>query len=77
MEPTSATDLLEPTAAENPVAGIDQSAGNFKYDFEARPAPQSSPVRLFLERIRPAHVWIAASTMPPDEDDFVLDAEAP
>jgi tetraacyldisaccharide 4'-kinase len=55
-------------------------AGNFKYDFDARPAPSDSPVRTFLARVRPAAVWIAASTMPPavagdpDEDDVVIDA---
>jgi len=55
-------------------------AGNFKYDFEARPAPAESPVRALLERVRPGKVWIAASTMPPaeagdpDEDDAVIGA---
>jgi 3-deoxy-D-manno-octulosonic-acid transferase len=55
-------------------------AGNFKYDFAAQPAPAESPVRAFVERVRPGAVWIAASTMPPaiagdpDEDDVVIDA---
>jgi 3-deoxy-D-manno-octulosonic-acid transferase len=55
-------------------------AGNFKYDFEARAAGSESPVVQWIERVRPAHVWIAASTMPPaqtgdpDEDDAVIDA---
>jgi tetraacyldisaccharide 4'-kinase len=55
-------------------------SGNFKYDFEARPAPPDSPVRALLNRVRPACVWIAASTMPPlaetdvDEDDAVIAA---
>ncbi len=54
--------------------------GNLKYDFEPRPAPRGSPVPALLERCRPAHVWIAASTMPAaspgdaDEDSAVLAA---
>ena len=57
-----------------------RSTGNFKYDFEPRPAPAGSPVPALLERCRPAHVWIAASTMPAtssgdeDEDTAVLAA---
>jgi tetraacyldisaccharide 4'-kinase len=55
-------------------------AGNFKYDLEAHPAAADSPVMRFLGRLRPAAVWIAASTMPPastgdiDEDTAVLAA---
>ncbi|MGD0497485.1 MAG: tetraacyldisaccharide 4'-kinase [Bryobacteraceae bacterium] len=55
-------------------------SGNLKYDFEARPAAPGSPVMEFLERARPAKVWIAASTMAPaeagdvDEDDAALAA---
>jgi 3-deoxy-D-manno-octulosonic-acid transferase len=55
-------------------------AGNFKYDFEPRALPDGSPVRALLDRIQPAQVWIAASTMPPaaaddvDEDDIVIAA---
>src|SRR5207302_5048410 len=54
--------------------------GNFKYDFDARAADTDSPVVQWIERIRPAKVWIAASTMPPavpgdaDEDDVVIAA---
>ena len=57
-----------------------RTTGNFKYDFEARPAPQGSPVLAHLEQARPSQVWIAASTMPPavpgdlDEDDVVIGA---
>jgi tetraacyldisaccharide 4'-kinase len=57
-----------------------QVAGNFKYDFEPRPADPESPVRTLIERTRPRAVWIAASTMPPaapgdiDEDDAVITA---
>jgi 3-deoxy-D-manno-octulosonic-acid transferase len=57
-----------------------RTAGNFKYDFEARPAPPDSPVLALIARLQPAKVWIAASTMPPaspgdvDEDDAVLAA---
>jgi 3-deoxy-D-manno-octulosonic-acid transferase len=55
-------------------------AGNFKHDFDPRPAPPDAPVPALLERCRPTHIWIAASTMPPafpgdaDEDSAVLDA---
>jgi tetraacyldisaccharide 4'-kinase len=54
--------------------------GSFKYDFEPIPAPGDSPVRAFIDRLRPSAVWIAASTMPPaapgdvDEDDVVIAA---
>jgi tetraacyldisaccharide 4'-kinase len=57
-----------------------RTAGNFKYDFKGHPAPPDAPVPALLERCRPAHVWIAASTMPPasaadvDEDAAVLAA---
>ncbi len=52
--------------------------GNLKYDFEPRAAEPGSPVLAFVGRVRPAAVWIAASTMPPahpgdvDEDDAVI-----
>ena len=55
-------------------------AGNFKFDFEPRALPADSPVRILLDRLRPAEIWIAASTMPPaqagddDEDDVVIAA---
>jgi tetraacyldisaccharide 4'-kinase len=55
-------------------------AGNLKYDFKARSPQPGSPVAALLARIRPAQVWIAASTMPPatpddvDEDDAVISA---
>jgi 3-deoxy-D-manno-octulosonic-acid transferase len=57
-----------------------RTAGNLKYDFQPHRAAPESPVRAFLERTRPAKVWIAASTMPPaapgdpDEDDAVIQA---
>jgi tetraacyldisaccharide 4'-kinase len=57
-----------------------RTAGNLKYDFQPRRADPGSPVRLFLDRVRPGRVWIAASTMPPaqpgdpDEDDAVIAA---
>jgi len=46
--------------------------GNLKYDFQ----PGSPPpiVESFLDQLRPSAVWIAASTMPPDEDDIVIEA---
>ena len=55
-------------------------SGNFKYDFTASPAPPDSPVRALVNRLEPARVWIAASTMPPaapgdpDEDEAVIAA---
>lgn len=55
-----------------------KAAGNFKNDFEPKPAAADSRVRRLIESARPRHVWIAASTMPPQEncaeDDVVLDA---
>ncbi|MBZ5621138.1 MAG: tetraacyldisaccharide 4'-kinase [Acidobacteriia bacterium] len=57
-----------------------RTSGNFKYDFEAHPAAEDSPVMEYLRRTRPDKVWIAASTMPPsaagdlDEDDTVIAA---
>ena len=61
-------------------AGRARGSGNFKYDFEARPAAADSPVAALVERAGAAKVWIAASTMPPaaagdvDEDDAVIAA---
>jgi tetraacyldisaccharide 4'-kinase len=55
-------------------------AGNFKYDFEPRAPAPDSPVIALLQRLKPEHVWVAASTMPParpgnvDEDDAVIAA---
>jgi tetraacyldisaccharide 4'-kinase len=51
-------------------------AGNWKYDFESRPAPPESPVPAFLRRLHSVRVWIAASTVLADidEDDAVLSA---
>ena len=51
--------------------------GNLKYDFTARAADAGSPVVQLMERVRPAKVWIAASTMADervDEDDAVIAA---
>jgi len=54
--------------------------GNLKYDAAPREADPQSPARRFIEALRPAEVWIAASTMPPalagdvDEDDAVIAA---
>jgi tetraacyldisaccharide 4'-kinase len=54
-----------------------RAAGNFKYDFEARPAPPDSPVLPFKGA---GPLWIAASTTAPvgpgdpDEDDAVIAA---
>jgi len=57
-----------------------QIAGNLKYDVVPHEVDSESPVRQFIEGMRPAEVWIAASTMPPasagdvDEDDAVIAA---
>ncbi len=56
-----------------------RTGGNFKYDFDARPAAPESPVMALLDRLGPRHVWIAASTVPPapgeaDEDAAVIEA---
>jgi tetraacyldisaccharide 4'-kinase len=54
-----------------------RTAGNFKYDFEARTPDPQSPVLAWIARIEPARVWIAASTTfegGVDEDDAVLAA---
>src|ERR1039458_8179550 len=57
-----------------------QTGGNLKYDFSPKAAEPGSPAAAWIDQLRPAHVWIAASTMPPaepgdvDEDDAVLDA---
>jgi tetraacyldisaccharide 4'-kinase len=54
--------------------------GNFKHDFAARPGEPGSPVLALLDRVKPARIWVAASTMPPssagdpDEDDAVIAA---
>lgn len=54
--------------------------GNLKYDFDPQQAKAPAAVEEFLARLRPAEVWIAASTMPPvgagdvDEDELVIEA---
>src|SRR5262249_1102355 len=56
-----------------------QVSGNLKYDFQA-PSPIAPDTREFIQAVKPRHVWIAASTMPPartddpDEDDVVIGA---
>ena len=53
--------------------------GNQKYDMVPRKLDPQSSLRLFLEGLKPAEVWVAASTMPPggpgdvDEDDVVIE----
>ena len=46
--------------------------GNLKYDFE--PGRPPAEVAEFLDGLAPEAVWVAASTMPPDEDDTVIAA---
>jgi len=56
-------------------------AGNLKYDFTP-PSKIAAEIAGFLNRVSPAKIWIAASTMPPafpgdvDEDDAVIAAFA-
>ncbi len=49
-----------------------RAGGNLKYDFELGPPP--ADLRAYLEQLAPVHVLIAASTMPPDEEDIVISA---
>jgi len=55
-------------------------AGNLKYDVAFTPGDPPKLVRDLIEKLKPATVWIAASTMPGidagdvDEDDAVLSA---
>ena len=54
-----------------------RTAGNFKYDFEARTPDPQSPVVRWLDRIAHRKVWVAASTTfegGVDEDDAVIQA---
>ncbi|HEY4359484.1 MAG TPA: tetraacyldisaccharide 4'-kinase [Bryobacteraceae bacterium] len=57
------------------------TAGNLKYDFTP-PTTIAPDLAAFLDRVGPARIWIAASTMPPrgpndpDEDDVVIAAFA-
>jgi tetraacyldisaccharide 4'-kinase len=55
------------------------AAGNLKYDFQ--PPKEIAPdLQEFFDLVKPASVWVAASTMPPaisgdpDEDDVVIEA---
>lgn len=55
-------------------------AGNLKYDFTPPAAGIGGEIQAFLDKVQPAAVWIAASTMSPlepgdpDEDDVVIHA---
>jgi tetraacyldisaccharide 4'-kinase len=49
-----------------------RAAGNLKYDFE--PGAPPDDLRGYLETLAPSHVLVAASTMPPDEEDAVISA---
>jgi tetraacyldisaccharide 4'-kinase len=57
-----------------------QLGGNLKYDFDPRGQEPPAAILAFFERVKPAEVWIAASTMPPaaagdpDEDEAVIAA---
>lgn len=54
--------------------------GNLKYDQTGAEKASPGPVAKWVEALRPGHVWIAASTMPPatgedpDEDDVAIGA---
>lgn len=56
------------------------ATGNLKYDFDPKSAEPPEAVARFLERARPAEIWISASTAAPvepgdpDEDDLVISA---
>ncbi|HVP49541.1 MAG TPA: tetraacyldisaccharide 4'-kinase [Bryobacteraceae bacterium] len=45
--------------------------GNLKYDFVPRESDSQSPVRRFIEGLRPAEVWIAASTDVDEENPVI------
>ncbi len=49
-----------------------RSGGNLKYDFQP-PAPAAA-VEEFVRHLRPEKVFIAASTMPPNEEETVIGA---
>jgi 3-deoxy-D-manno-octulosonic-acid transferase len=55
-------------------------AGNLKYDFAPKQAQVPAAIEDLIACVKPAEVWIAASTMPPaepgdpDEDDAVIGA---
>lgn len=57
-----------------------RAAGNLKYDFAPPAAGIAHEIAAFLDALKPANVWIAASTMAPDaagdvdEDDAVIAA---
>lgn len=62
-----------------PAAKI-QVIGNLKYDFRVDQLKPPEAITAFLDRVRPARIVIAASTMPPavdgdpDEEDVVIEA---
>jgi len=47
-----------------------ENGGNLKYDLA--PGDPPAGVLEWLDRVRPGRIWIAASTMPPNEDDLVI-----
>jgi tetraacyldisaccharide 4'-kinase len=49
-----------------------RAGGNLKYDF--RPAAPAPEVVEFVRRLSPSGVFVAASTMPPDEEETVIRA---
>jgi tetraacyldisaccharide 4'-kinase len=60
-------------AAGTPLARV-RVGGNLKYDVVPQPADPESPICRFIESLGPGQIWVAASTMPPDEEGAVLDA---
>ena len=48
------------------------SGGNLKYDFQ--PPKPAVAVEEFVRRLQPEKIFIAASTMPPDEEETVIQA---
>jgi len=65
------------TLAGAPVNRV-RAGGNLKYDFTPPASGISGDLSAFLDRLRPAKIWIAASTTAPefagdvDEDDAVI-----
>jgi tetraacyldisaccharide 4'-kinase len=60
--------------------GLVSIGGNLKFDFVPASGEVAAEVQEFIRALRPANIWIAASTMPPadsadvDEDDIVVNA---
>src|ERR1019366_1096578 len=58
-------------------AGRVRAAGNLKYDFEPPASGIAPDIAAFLDAVKPAQVWIAASTMAPSADSSVVPSVVP